>query len=493
MKGIVKKFPGVIAVNDVDFDCQSGEIHALLGENGAGKTTLMNVLGGLYRPNEGSIFIDGNPVTLANPIDATNKGIGFIHQEFNLLPNLTVAENIFISREITKGFCKLDKREMVRQVNEICATLGYDLDPGEKLGNLSLADQQLCEITRAVMGKPRILIMDEPTAALADDEVERLFEVIGTLKEQGVCIIYITHRLDEVLRIADVVTVLKDGKLSGMLTRQEVTKDRLINLMIGRTFENIFPSAAKRNPAPPILEIKNVSIQGKLATTNLAVEPGEILGFGGLEGQGQRTLARALFRDIPISEGNIILENKPLRSSIKQAVRSGIGYVTHDRRGEGLILHSSVLHNSALASLWRRSRAGFIKENEEKREMNKLSEDLDIRCRSIYQSVQFLSGGNQQKVMLARWLMNHPKVLIFDEPTKGVDVGARVSIYKIIRDLADLGVAIILLTSDMMELIGLSDRIVVFYEGAIVDEFLQGEATEEKIMRASSGLKRGTF
>lgn len=492
MKGISKRFPGVIALDNVDFCCQAGEVHALVGENGAGKTTLMNILGGLYKPDAGTILIDGNPVMLEGPADATTKGIGFIHQELNLLPNLTVCENVFLSREISGRGGKLNKREMRAQVLEGCKTLGYDLDPDELLGNLSLAEQQLCEIARAVVGKPRILIMDEPTAALAEDEVNRLFSIIRMLKTWGVSIIYISHKLDEILELADRVSVLRDGRLVGVAPRSELTRDRLIAMMVGRTFDDIFPPVQACPRGTPVLTVQNLAVEEKLKPTSLTVTAGEIVGIGGLEGQGQRAFVRAIFGDLPVKSGSVIVvDDTPIPTgSITRSIRNGVGYVTHDRRGEGLMLQASAKHNAALASLWLRQKCGFIDRDQEALEVNDLAQKLDIRCRSIDQHVAFLSGGNQQKVMLSRWLMARPKVLIFDEPTKGIDVGARASIYKIVRNLADQGMAIVLLTSDMVELIGLSDRIVVFYEGEIVDEFMREEATEQRIMQAASGLGR---
>ena len=492
MKGILKKFTGVVAVDHVDFNCHVGEVHSLVGENGAGKTTLMNILGGLYKADAGSLLMEGKPVDITSPADATRKGIGFIHQEFNLLPNLTVRENVFLSREIKLRSGKLNTKEMERQVAETCKRLGYDLDPNEILGNLSLAEQQLCEITRAVIGNPRILIMDEPTAALSESEVERLFSIIQALKNNGVCIIYISHRLDEILHLADRVSVLKDGKLVGVLQRSELTRDRMITMMVGRTFDNIFPPASACTEMPPILKVHDLSVADELENINLTIGAGEIVGLGGLEGQGQRTLVRAIFGDVLTKSGSVEIDGKQIAmGNIKNSIRNGIGYVTHDRRGEGLILHASVRHNSALASLWLRQRGGLIQEQLEELEVADFTERLDVKCRSINQKVGILSGGNQQKVMLARWLMARPRMLIFDEPTKGIDVGARVAIYKILRELADQGMAIILLTSDMIELMGLSDRIAVFYEGKITGKFSRDEVTEEKIMQAASGSEWG--
>lgn len=488
MSGITKQFPGVRALDGVDFMLRQGEVHAIVGENGAGKSTLMNMLGGTLTPDSGSIELDGRAVTIAGPGESLRLGIGFVHQESNLLGNLTVLENVFLAREIRKGGC-LDRRAMRREILGVNERLGYRLDPDAVVGALPLAEQQCVEITRALLARPRILILDEPTAALDDSEVARLFGIVRKLRDEGVAVIYISHRLDEIFQLADRITVLKDGKLVGVREVKDITKDEVISMMVGRVLEDIYPRRDDIAPGETLLEVENLTVPGSVKNVSFQVKAGEIVGLGGLEGQGQRDAVRAIFGDVPFTEGRITANGLMLKSrGIRGRIRRGVAYVTHDRRGEGLILHESVRRNSALASLYRRSCAGFIKGAQERAAVEENVEKMQIKVSSIEQKASTLSGGNQQKVMLARWLMTQPRVLMIDEPTKGVDVGARMSVYRIIDQLTREGIAILMLTSDMMELIGLSDRVLVFYEGRITGELKRGEATEEKIMLAASGM-----
>lgn len=488
MSGITKQFPGVRALDGVDFMLRQGEVHAIVGENGAGKSTLMNMLGGTLTPDSGSIELDGRAVTIAGPGESLRLGIGFVHQESNLLGNLTVLENVFLAREIRKGGC-LDRRAMRREILGVNERLGYRLDPDAVVGALPLAEQQCVEITRALLARPRILILDEPTAALDDSEVARLFGIVRKLRDEGVAVIYISHRLDEIFQLADRITVLKDGKLVGVREVEDITKDEVISMMVGRVLEDIYPRRDDIAPGETLLEVENLTVPGSVKGVSFQVKAGEIVGLGGLEGQGQRDAVRAIFGDVPFTEGRITANGLMLKSrGIRGRIRRGVAYVTHDRRGEGLILHESVRRNSALASLYRRSRAGFVKAGQERAAVEENVEKMQIKVSSIDQKASTLSGGNQQKVMLARWLMTQPRVLMIDEPTKGVDVGARMSVYRIIDQLTREGIAILMLTSDMMELIGLSDRVLVFYEGRITGELKRGEATEEKIMLAASGM-----
>ena len=488
MSSITKQFPGVRALDGVDFMLRQGEVHAIVGENGAGKSTLRNMLGGTLTPDSGSIELDGRAVTIAGPGESLRLGIGFVHQESNLLGNLTVLENVFLAREIKRAGC-LDRRAMRREILGVNERLGYRLDPDAVVGALPLAEQQCVEITRALLARPRILILDEPTAALDDSEVARLFGIVRKLRDEGVAVIYISHRLDEIFQLADRITVLKDGKLVGVREVKDITKDEVISMMVGRVLEDIYPRRDDIAPGETLLEVKNLTVPGSVKGVSFQVKAGEIVGLGGLEGQGQRDAVRAIFGDVPFTEGRITANGLVLKSrGIRGRIRRGVAYVTHDRRGEGLILHESVRRNSALASLYRRSRAGFVKAGQERAAVEENVEKMQIKVSSIEQKASTLSGGNQQKVMLARWLMTQPRVLMIDEPTKGVDVGARMSVYRIIDQLTREGIAILMLTSDMMELIGLSDRVLVFYEGRITGELKRGEATEEKIMLAASGM-----
>lgn len=492
MEHITKRFPGVTALEDVSFSCRKGEIHALVGENGAGKSTLMNVLGGLLSPEEGKVYIDGHEVSVLDPNISASMGIGFVHQESNLLTNLTVFENIFLGREIYAGHRKLDKGQMRRRVLEMNGELGYHLDPDARVGSLKLADRQLAEIARAVMQDPQILIMDEPTAALSEEEVKRLFAIMDTLKEKGVGIIYISHRLEEIIAIADRVTVLKDGRYVGEIPGGEITRDKMISMMVGRTLEDIYPDRSEVSCGEEVLRVEGLTIPGKARNVSFAVHAGEIVGLGGLEGQGQREVVRAVFGDVPFSSGTVTAAGTAYRSrGIAKRIRGKLGYVTDDRRGDGLVLQQSIRKNISLASLGQITEICFINQKKEAREVEKLMETLQIKASSMEQQVGTLSGGNQQKVMLARWLMVNPKVLIIDEPTKGIDVGARMAVYRIIHELTKKGIAVVILTSDMLELMGLSDRILMFYEGGITAEICRGDATEERLMQAASGIRIG--
>ena len=489
MTGITKRFPGVVALDGVDFELKRGEVHAIVGENGAGKSTLMNMLGGNLTPDSGTIELDGRAVSIPSPIESMNLGIGFVHQESNLLSNLTVRENVFLAREAKKHGL-LDANRMRSEILRVNERLGYKLDPDARVVDLPLAEQQCVEITRALLSDPKILILDEPTAALDDSEVARLFRIIRQLRDENVAIIYISHRLDEIFQVADRITVLKDGKLMGVRDVKDMTKDSVISMMVGRVLEDIYPKRDDVALGEELLKVEKLSIPGKLKDVSFSVRAGEIVGLGGLEGQGQRDTVRAIFGDVPFAEGRITANGIEFKSGgIRSRIRRGVGYVTHDRRGEGLVLHQSLRKNGALASLYRRSRLGFVDAKKEIAEVNENMDRMQIKAASIENPVSNLSGGNQQKVMLARWLMTKPKVLIIDEPTKGVDVGARMSVYRIVDDLTRQGIGIVMLTSDMMELIGLSDRILVFYEGRITRELKRGEATEEKIMRAASSMQ----
>lgn len=490
---ITKRFPGVTALDDVSITVRAGEIHALVGENGAGKSTLMNILGGNLQPDEGEICLEGKPVKVASPIEAFELGIGFVHQESNLLDNLSVYENVFLGRERVSGLGRVNKRQMCREILDCSQKLGYQLEPERRVSELDLAERQSVEITRALLGNPKILILDEPTAALAEDEVQRLFTNVHRLKEEGVSILYISHRLDEVVELADRVTVLKDGKLVGTLDREELDKDRMVNMMVGRVIEDIYPDRSQCVFGNELLKVEDLTIPGKLDHVSFTVRAGEIVGLGGLEGQGQRAAVRAIFGDQRTTQGEVTMEGAPLKGDISKRIRSGVAYVTNDRRGDGLVLTQSIRKNSALASLYRLcTPVGWMKEKQEVSEVNEHMDGFQIKASSMEDLVSHLSGGNQQKVMLTRWLMTRPRVLIIDEPTKGIDIGARMSIYQIIHQLTQAGIGIVMLTSDMVELIGLSDRTLVFYEGKIVKELARAETTEERVMKAASGMTEET-
>ena len=486
---ISKRFPGVMALDHVNFFLRKGEVHALVGENGAGKSTLMNILGGILRPDTGDIWLDGEKVSFRDPLDSLQHGIGFVHQESNLLPNLTVTENVFLSRELLRKDRSLHKNQMRQEILRTNQRLGYKLNPDKRVGDLSLSEQQCVEIMRALRSDPKVLILDEPTAALDKEEVQRLYRIIHQLCDGGVSIIYISHRLDEVMYLADRATVLKDGHIVGTLEKKEIQKERMISMMVGRVLENIYPDRTNVSYGAEVLKVENLTVPGK-TNVSFSVRAGEIVGFGGLEGHGQRAVLRAIFGDIPYSHGNIRVDGQPLKKrGIASRIQSGIAYVTNDRRGEGLILTMSLRKNTTIAALDKFCGGlGVVRAKSEKTAVDGMVDKMQIKTASVEELVGNLSGGNQQKVMLSRWLMTEPKVLIIDEPTKGVDVGARMSVYRIIHELTQAGIGILMFTSDMMELIGLSDRIMVFYEGKITSEFDRKDATEEKIMRAASGI-----
>lgn len=487
---ITKNFPGVTALDDVSMSVHRGEIHALVGENGAGKSTLMNILGGNLQPNGGELRLDGHPVKISSPIDAYRKGIGFVHQESNLLENLSVCENVFLGRERVLSLGRTDRKGMCREIRECCQRLGYQLEPERPVAELNLAERQSVEIVRALLGSPRVLILDEPTAALAEDEVARLFRIVRELRQEGVSVLYISHRLDEIMELADRVTVLKDGKLVGTLERGELDKERMVSMMVGRVIEDIYPDRSQVQFGPELLRVEGLTLPGKLEHVSFSVRAGEIVGLGGLEGQGQRTAIRAIFGDQRFSQGSISVENTPLKAAELPSA-SAMAWPTSPTigGGEGLVLTQSIRKNSALAALRRLcTLMGLVKEDEERTQVAEQMDSLQIKASSMEELVSHLSGGNQQKVMLARWLMTKPRVLIIDEPTKGIDIGARMSIYQIIHQLTEAGIGILMLTSDMVELIGLSDRTLVFYEGKIVKELSRGEITEERVMKAASGM-----
>jgi ABC-type sugar transport system ATPase subunit len=489
MIGISKRFPGVQALDDVDFTLKRGEIHALVGENGAGKSTLMNILGGNVKADAGYMELNGKILDISCPIESLNKGIGFVHQESNLLENLTVLENIFLAREETKlGI--LNHQTMRDKIVEFQSIYGYQIDPDRYVSSFSIVEKQSVEIIRALICDPQILILDEPTAALDSNETERLFCILSQLQNKGVAIIYISHRIEEIFQISQRITVLKDGKVVGVRNTNCVDKDEIISMMVGRVLEDIYPNRKNHSIGKPVLSLRNVSIHKHIHEVSFDLHEGEILGLGGLEGHGQRELLRAIFGDIAFSGRSLFgCGNSYDKVGMRKRIHSGIGYVTHDRRGDGLFLNETVQKNIAIASLHLRNRLGFIDTNEEKKKVLEKIEQMSIKITDINQSITDLSGGNQQKVMLARWLLINPYVLLIDEPTKGVDVGARMSVYQIIDQLTKEGIGILLFTSDMMELIGLSDRILVFYEGKISGELKRGEATEERIMRAASGIR----
>ncbi len=488
MKGITKTFPGVRALSDVGFEVRRGEVHALLGENGAGKSTLMKILAGAQPMDSGEILIDGKPVHITSPQKAMELGISIIYQEFNLVPYLNAAENIYLGREpkaAIPGF--VDFSTMYSEAQKVIDNLGVKLNVRTPVNRLSVAQQQMVEIGKATSRNATIIAMDEPSATLTDHELESLFALIHSLKEKGVSIIYISHRLEEIFQIADRVTVLRDGHYVGTKDVSELDKDEMIRMMVGRELKEKIPKQTCEI-GDTALEVRSLNRKGVLEDINLKVRKGEVLGIAGLVGAGRTELARAIFGADPIDSGEIILDGKAVNiRSPRDAIRLGIGLVTEDRKSLGLILGMVVRENISLANLDALTKLGFVNHREERRAALQFIEDLMIKTPSCEQQVQNLSGGNQQKVVLAKWLFTQSKVLIFDEPTRGIDVGSKVEIYQLMNRLAANGAAIIMISSELPEVLGMSDRIVVMHEGRITGELSREEATQEKIMWLATG------
>jgi ribose transport system ATP-binding protein len=489
MKNISKVFPGVRALENVSFDCIKGEVHALVGENGAGKSTLMKILVGAYQPDEGTILFDGQPVRIASPHDAQVLGISVIYQEFNLLPYLTVAENLFVGRVPRRNRVFVDWPRLRQDAEKLLARLDIDIPIDWPVSALSVAQQQLVEVAKALSWDADLIVMDEPSAALTGNELDKLFAVIKALQKQGVTTIYISHRLDEIFEIADRVTVLKDGQLVATMEVKETDKRNLIRLMVGHEIDDTV-TGGQRIEDKLLLEVKGLRRVGTSHEVNLKLYKGEILGIAGLVGAGRTELVRSIFGADPKAAGEIYLNGRPLKiSSPRDAVRAGLGLVTEDRKQEGLILNSTLTKNIALPSLDHRRRFIFVEFGREKEVVLDGVKNLDIKTPGLYQEVQYLSGGNQQKAVLAKWLAAGARVIIFDEPTRGIDVGAKREIHRLMRRLADEGVGIIMISSELPEIMLVSDRILVMRDNAIVAEFARQEATEEKILLASTGVK----
>jgi len=487
LRSISKSFPGVQALDDVSFTVRPGEVHALLGENGAGKSTLIKIMSGAYPADKGEIWWNGQRTSYDTPLQALQLGIGAIYQEFNLVPHLNVAQNILLGQIPTTRWGSVDTKALHRKAAEALQQFDFHLDTHLLVSQLNVAQQQIVEIAKALIRDLRVLIMDEPTAALNNVETAHLFEVIRKLKQRGVAIVYISHRLREIFEIADTITVLKDGKLIGTKTLADVTEDSLIAMMVGRTLANLYPPKDTAQ-AEIALEVEQLNLDNALYDVNLEVRKGEILGVAGLEGQGQRDLVRAIAGAVKPTSGQISVNGKPRAiHSPHDAIRSGIGFIPDDRKNEGLVLVRSVKENTALPSLLARLRTLYmIDESNERRFVNQMIDRLSIKVSSPAQVTRNLSGGNQQKVVVAKWLGTNPKVLVVAEPTRGIDVGSKSEIHHLMRELARQGVGILMVSSELPEILGMSDRIVVMSQGRIVAEMPGSEATEEAIMSAAT-------
>jgi len=487
MRGITKRFPGVLALNDVSLECYAGEVHAIVGENGAGKSTLMKILVGAYQPDSGEIVLNGRPVHFRHPREAQSSSLSIIYQEFNLLPDRTVAQNIFMGREpVRRGL--IDNRAMVERTQELLAQLKADhyIRPNMLIRQLSVAQQQIVEIAKSLSFEARVLVMDEPTAALSPSEIEILFRIVEDLKKRGIALVYISHRFNEIFQIADRVTVLKDGERVATRDINDVTASGLVHLMVGRELSQYYPPYAKSEDiGAPFVTIQNGG-NARLHNINLELRRGEVVGVAGLQGSGRTELARAIFGAEPFTSGTITINGKTVRiDRPRSAIQSNIGLLTEDRKQEGLALKQSVRDNVLLAQ--RALRGIFSRVTRKAHEdASQLVERVDVRSAGLDQQVQYLSGGNQQKVVLAKWLATDVDLLIFDEPTRGIDVNAKSNIHEIIRQLAQAGKAVLMISSELPEVIGMGDRILVMRDGTIAGELPKGPE-ETEIMLLATG------
>jgi len=487
MESIIKRFPGVLALDNVQFELYKGEVHVLLGENGAGKSTLMKILSGAYVKDEGKIFVDDKQIEIESPAHAQELGIGIIYQEFNLNPHLTVAENIFLGREPTIIPGIIDWKKMFREAQQILDSLNVDISAKQIVESLGVAMQQMVEVAKALSLDARILIMDEPTASLSNNEIEALFKTIEQLKSEGVAIIYISHRLDEIFRIGDRVTVLRDGKYIDTKPVTDLTRDEMVKMMVNRDLDDHIPKV-KAEIGDVILEVENLSVKDRLKDISFKLRKGEILGIAGLMGAGRTRLAKTLFGAEKIAGGSITIDGDLIQmKSPRDAINAGVGLVTEDRKNEGLILDLSVKQNVCLPNMKKFIKGGWINSRKENQTVDDFIKKLNIRTPTRNQLTIFLSGGNQQKVVLSKWLCSDAKIFIFDEPTRGIDVGAKTEIYQLMNRLVAKGVAIIMISSEMPEILGMSDRILVMRKGRIAGELSDTEASQEKIMNYALG------
>jgi len=486
LRGVSKEFPGVLAVNEVDLEILPGEVHAVAGENGAGKSTLMKLLSQVERPTAGEVEISGETVAFRGPGHAQSLGVAMVYQEFALASHLSVAENLFLGREPTRGGFINRGREKEEAI-ELLRRVGLEVDPGRLVSSLTVAQQQRVEIAKALAIDAKVVIMDEPTATLAEKEIEELFGVIRDLASRGIAILYISHKLDEIFRITDRVTVMRDGKIVSTMPTGELDEDRLVRMMVGRQLGNLYPKP-EVEIKEVILRVEGISRGNFLQDCSFDVRGGEILGFAGLVGAGRSELARAVFGADPIDSGTVELEGKQLNiKNPRAAIDAGIGYLTEDRKGEGLALQLGVHENITLANL--PTRAGFLNLKAELWTARKRRDELNIRTPSLRRKVQLLSGGNQQKVVVAKWLETRARVLFFDEPARGIDVGAKAEMFGLIGGLAREGRAIVLISSYLPELLNMCDRIVVMRQGRIAGELRQEEFSEERIITLATGAK----
>ncbi|MFD8193917.1 sugar ABC transporter ATP-binding protein [Streptomyces wuyuanensis] len=486
MSGITKSFPGVRALDGVDLDVQAGEVHCLLGQNGAGKSTLIKVLAGAHQPDDGRITWRGEDVALKSPIAAMRLGIATIYQELDLVEGLSVAENVFLGHEPTAAGFVVRGREARRSASALLRRLGHpEIDPGRRVGGLSAAQQQIVSMARALSHDVRLIVMDEPSAALDPDETDNLFRIVAGLTAAGVAVVYISHRLEEIRRIGDRVTVLKDGRaVAGGLPAKDTPTRDIVAMMTGRNVEYVFPGRPASPPdTAPVLRVEGLSREGEFAPVDLELRPGEILGLAGLVGSGRSEILETVYGARKPTTGRVVVDGRTLKpGSVRSAVRAGLGLAPEERKAQGLLMLESVTRNVSVSSLSRFSRGGWLDRGAERRDARRATRELSLRPDNPDARIRTLSGGNQQKAVLARWLLRGCRVLLLDEPTRGVDVGARAELYAVIRRLADDGLAVLLVSSEVPEVLGLADRVLVLREGRVVHTAPAGELDEHRVL-----------
>jgi len=479
-EGLRKRFPGVLALDGVDLTVRAGEVHVLLGENGAGKSTLIKILSGAYHPDEGRVLLDGHPVHIRTAGDAQRLGIATIYQEFNLVPELSVAENLALGRP-PRRFGFVDTKRMYEQARELLARVGVDVDPRTPVGRLGIARMQMVEIAKALALQARVLIMDEPTAVLTTGEVDKLFSIVRRLREEGVAIVFITHHLEEIAAIGDRVTVLRDGR-SVAEVPAGTPQDELVRLMVGRPIDQQFPRE-RGQAGEPLLKVTGLGRKGVFEDISFEVRAGEVVGLAGLVGAGRTEVARAIFGADRYDTGEVTVRGRrPAPGDVHAAMEAGLGLVPEDRKGQGLVLGADIAENLGLVTMRGATHAGFVDRKGQSRAAAAVAEDLGIRMTGLGQEVRTLSGGNQQKVVIGKWLEADAGVLILDEPTRGIDVGAKVEIYQLINTLTASGRAVLMISSDLPEVLGMSDRILVMARGRLVGELSAASATQDGVM-----------
>ena len=490
IKNVRKEFPGVVALNDVSLFLKRGEIHALVGENGAGKSTLMKILAGIYTLDKGEILYDGKPFVAKKPVDALEKGIAMVHQELDLIPEMTVEENVFAGREQSKGLV-IDRQGMEKKTRKLMEGLGIDISPKTKIKELSTAQQQMVAITRALAFDAEIIIMDEPTSAITDREVEQLFKIIRRLKEQNKAIVYISHKMDEIYTLTDQITVFRDGSLIGTVATADVTPEKLINMMVGRELDDVYIKTSEKtadyDENEVLLKVENLTRENEFYNINFHVKRGEILGFFGLMGAGRTEVMDTIFGLKKADRGTVTFKGKSMES-VKKAINNGMAYITEDRKASGLNLIGSVKDNISIAYMNLITRGRFLIDFKKEKDLcDELIKKIRIKCSSRDTLAGNLSGGNQQKIVIAKWFMGNPDLIIMDEPTRGIDIGAKAEIYKLMDMLAQSGKSIIMISSETPELLEMSDRVIVMHEGYQTGEFSCGELNQDKLMAYAIG------